>query len=168
MRKLLIGDAGSRVLVKTLILFSEKEVPDTEDRSKIGVAMLGLDGVVDSMRLRCDQNIPQGTQVCTNIAVIKAAIPPRDHGHGHDYRRVYFEKEKREGYERVPDNIFDRVIPEIGKEVELFLGMMKRMELPQERHFMIDVVLDPEAEIQQQQRHNESDPSGHSRQTGER
>ncbi len=147
--KRVIIDPGRGVLIKALVLFSEKKIPETKKRSKIQVPVLGLQGVMDSVRLGCDQDVLQWTQICPNVPVIEAAIPISDHGDGHNHRCSDVQKEERDGYKRVAYHIFERMISEIGKEIELSLRMMERVELPQERHLVVNVMLHPKTEVYQ-------------------
>ena len=69
-----LNDTSIWILVIILVLRPKHVVPNREDEAIILIPVFLLDGMMNAMRLRCDQNVFQGTKVCPDICVIQTKI----------------------------------------------------------------------------------------------
>ncbi len=59
---------------------TEETIPHTKDYSKVCITMLKLDGVMNAMRLRRDEDISQETKVRPDVRMVELGIPLQEEG----------------------------------------------------------------------------------------
>ena len=103
--------------------------------------------MMDPVWLWGHQNMAQRSQIGSNIAMIKASVPFLEDGESYNVRRVDLKDQEGNHQTRFPDEVFQNMVAKIREEVEFRLRMVKLVELPKQRHFVIQIMLQPVKEI---------------------
>ena len=100
---------------------AEDAVPDTKDHAEVLVCVPVEPGMMDPVRLRCDEYVPQNAVVRSKIAVIYERVTTLKNDD--QYRIFHWQIEHQERYQndRLPDQVLNEMNAVVGEHVHFGL-----------------------------------------------